>query len=189
MAALNWGVIQDGGTFESLMQAILYAEDSGTILFGRPGKDSGQDARSSDGSVVYQAKYRQGMTMDEATKVALEELEKIKKYRQSTHANFRHWQNARQWVLVANIQTNPNDNADWHSTVVPKFQAENLEATYWSIDVLNGKLADYSQVRSVFFEGETRVFVSLKEARDQLANECIGAKSFEKQIVGREVEM
>jgi hypothetical protein len=40
MAVLNRGLIQDGGTFESLMHAILYAEDPGIILFGRPGKDA-----------------------------------------------------------------------------------------------------------------------------------------------------
>jgi hypothetical protein len=41
MPALNWGMVSDGGAFESLMHAILYAEDPGTVLFGRPGSDAG----------------------------------------------------------------------------------------------------------------------------------------------------
>jgi hypothetical protein len=53
MPSLNWEMIQDGGVFESLMHAILYAEDPSTILFGRPGKDAGQDARSLDGVPWY----------------------------------------------------------------------------------------------------------------------------------------
>ena len=55
MAMLNWGMINGGGAFESLMHALVFAEDSTAVLFGRPGKDSGQDARSGDGLTVYQA--------------------------------------------------------------------------------------------------------------------------------------
>ena len=54
----NWGMINNGGVFELLMHAILYAKDPDVILFGRPGKDAGQDARTADGTIVYQAKYR-----------------------------------------------------------------------------------------------------------------------------------
>ena len=41
MTALNWGMIQDGGAFESLTHAILYAEDPGT---------RGTGSRSSKGN-------------------------------------------------------------------------------------------------------------------------------------------
>jgi len=117
MPAMNWGMIHDGGTFESLMHAILYAEDPGIILFGRLGKDAGQDARSADGAVVYQAKYRQEMTMDDVVGLAVKELEKIKSYRQSQHANYEHWQNAHRWILVANFSMNPNDVVKWQAGV------------------------------------------------------------------------
>ena len=79
MPLLNWGLIHDGGILESMMHAILYAQDPQTILFGRPGKDAGQDARTADGHIVFQSKYRDGMDMDVAVSLALEELEKIKK--------------------------------------------------------------------------------------------------------------
>jgi hypothetical protein len=188
MAALNWGVIQDGGTFESLMHAVLYAKDQGIVLFGRPGKDAGQDARSADGSVVYQAKYRQHLTMEGAVKIALEELEKIKDYRQKTHPNYSHWKDARRWILVANILANPNDDKDWQEQVVPEFQKEGLAAEYWGIKVLEGELASHPHVRDVFFEGENRVLVGLKEAYDRLRAECIGGASLDNPLVGRQRE-
>jgi hypothetical protein len=189
MPALNWGMISDGGVFESLMHAILYAEDLGTILFGRPGKDAGQDARSLDGVVVYQAKYRQGLTMDGAVDLALEELEKIKRYRQPSHTNHPHWMGSRNWVLVANFAINPNDDAKWQDHVTPVFQQEGLAADYWHLDVLEGKLAQHSEVRDVFFGGENRVLVGLKEAHDLLAAECVGSESLGVDMLGRDSEV
>ena len=52
MSQLNWAMIPDGGAFESLVHAILFAVDPQTVLFGRPGPDSGQDARSGDGTTI-----------------------------------------------------------------------------------------------------------------------------------------
>jgi len=189
MPALNWGMIQDGGAFESLMHAILYAEDAGTILFGRPGKDAGQDARSADGNVVYQAKYRQGLVMDGAVELALKELDKIKEYRQPEHSNYVHWQHVRRWVLVANLSINPNDDEKWETRVVPVFLQERLTAEYWYKETLEGKLAEHPEVREVFFGGENRVLVGLKEAHDFLSAVCIGSASLEAPMVGRDDEM
>ena len=76
------------------MHALLNAEDSGTILFGRPGKDSGQDARSTDGKIVYQAKFRQNMTIGNAVDITKGELVNIRKYRQPSHPNYKHWKEA-----------------------------------------------------------------------------------------------
>jgi len=53
----NWGQIRSGATFESLATTLVFFEDSGAALFGRRGKDGGQDARSSDGKCVFQAKH------------------------------------------------------------------------------------------------------------------------------------
>jgi len=185
MPSLNWGMIQDGGAFESMMHAILFAENPNTILFGRPGRDQGQDARSADGTVVYQAKFRQGLTMDAAIDLAKAEMETIKKYRQAAHANHQHWQNARQWILVANMSINPNDVAKWQSEVVPAFQREGLIADFWSIEALEGKLAAHVEIRDVFFGGENRVLIGLKEAHDLLSAECVASASLGLPFVGR----
>ena len=189
MSGLNWGMIQDGGAFESLMHAILYAEDPGIILFGRPGKDAGQDARTADGTIVYQAKYSHNLHMADAVHLALEELNKIIDYRKAGHPNSRHWQNVRRWVLVANFSINPNDIDKWLSQVVPAFQNEGLTADYWHLEILEGKLAQHSEIRDVFFGGENRVLVGLKEAHDLLRAECVGSASLELSMVGREAEM
>ena len=189
MPALNWGMIQDGGAFESLMHAILYAEDPGTILFGRPGRDAGQDARTADGAVVYQAKHRQSLVMDGVVALALEELDKIKDYRQPSHANHKHWRSAQRWILVANFSINPNDDAKWQGQVVPAFHAEGLTAEYWQLEALEGKLTQHSEVRDVFFGGENRVLVGLKEAHDLLSAECVGSPSLDVPMVGRDGEL
>lgn len=189
MPALNWGLIQNGGVQESLMHAVLYAEDPHTILFGRPGKDAGQDARTADGTVVYQSKYRDSLDMDEAIKLALEEFEKIKKYRAPNHANYEHWKDAKQWVLFANLSINPNDDAKWKSKVTPEFKKEGLTADYWDKEIIEGKLAEKPEVRDVFFGHENRVLVGLKEAHDLLKDERIGSVSLETPMLGRDAEV
>lgn len=189
MPSLNWGMIQDGGAFESLMHAILFAENPNTLLFGRPGRDQGQDARSSDGVTVYQAKHRQGLNMAGAVDLALAELVKIKEYRQVTHANYKHWQNARRWILVANFSINPNDEAKWQAQVMPAFQQEGLAADYWHIETLEGKLAQHAEIRDVFFGGENRVLIGLKEAHDLLSAECVASASLGLPFVGRTNEL
>lgn len=189
MSRLNWGMIPDGGVFESLMHAVLFAENPSTILFGRPGPDQGQDARSADGTVVYQAKFRQGLNMDGAIALAHAESAKIKTYRQPTHANYVHWQHTQRWILVANLSINPNDVAKWHDKVAPEFQREGLSAELWSIETLEGKLAQHSEIRDVFFANENRVLIGLKEAHTRLSDECVASGSLRLPLVGREREL
>ncbi|MGL6227088.1 MAG: hypothetical protein ACRC10_10755 [Thermoguttaceae bacterium] len=189
MSEPNWGMINDGGVFESLVHAILFAKEPNTLLFGRPGKDAAQDARSADGTVVYQAKYRQGMTMDDAIKLALDELKKIKTYRQKKHANYRHWKDAKKWVLVANFETNTNDHAKWENQVVPAFGKIGLEANYWDLKTLDGELTQHPEIHDVFFDGENHVLVGLHEAHNLLEHEFIGSDSLDKKLVGREAEL
>jgi hypothetical protein len=74
--------------------------------------------------------------MDGVVDLALEELEKIKRYRQYEHPNYKHWESARRWILVANFSINPNDNAKWQRQVVSAFRQEGLAADYWHIETL-----------------------------------------------------
>lgn len=189
MSKLNWGMIQDGGTFESLMQSIIGADDPGAILFGRPGPDGGQDARSSNGSTVYQAKYRKNLTMDIAIALALSELKMIKKYKKRDHPNSIHWKNVREWILVANFSINPNDRVKWDTKVTSEFQKENLTVDFWSIETIEGKLALHPHVREVFFEGKNRILIGLKEAYDLLNNGYPSRASLNKPFVGRDDEI
>jgi hypothetical protein len=189
MSMLNWGMINDGGAFESLMHAILDAEDPEIILFGRPGPDQGQDARSGDGKTVYQAKYRSGLNMDGAIKLALEELQAIQECRQPDHQNYIHWKHAKQWILVANFRQNPNDIQRWENRVIPEFQKEQLAASYWCIETLEGKLVEHPEVRDVFFGGENRVLVGLKSAQKLITDACSNENWDKNPVVGRESAM
>ena len=74
---ISWGMVTDGATFESLMQALAYANEPGVRMFGRLGKDQGMDARSSDGTRVYQAKYIGNHSFEEAIERAKKELTKF----------------------------------------------------------------------------------------------------------------
>ncbi|HVZ39744.1 MAG TPA: hypothetical protein VHI13_10740 [Candidatus Kapabacteria bacterium] len=187
MTTPNWGMITDGGAFESLMHAILYAENPDIVLFGRPGKDAGQDARSGDGTTVYQAKYRRELTMGSAIPLALKELANIKEYRGDKHANYDHWRRATEWILVANMSINPNDDKKWRKEVGLEFQKIGLIATYWGIEILDRKLEQHANIREVFFGGQNRVLIGLKEAHDLISNESTGC-SLELPIIGREAE-
>lgn len=189
MPALNWGLIQDGGVFESLMHAVLYTNDPQTVLFGRPGKDAGQDARTADGTVVYQSKYRDSLDMDGAVKLALEELQKIEKYRAVTHANYEHWKSANRWVLFANFSINSNDDVKWKSKVVAEFARVGLVAEYWTKEIIEGKLAERPEVREVFFGQENRVLIGLKEAHDLLQSERVGSNFLDTPMLGRDTEI
>lgn len=50
----NWASINSGASFEALVSTIMFFEDSAAALFGRPGRDGGQDMRSGDGQRVLQ---------------------------------------------------------------------------------------------------------------------------------------
>lgn len=186
MAMLNWGMINGGGAFESLMHALVFAEDSTAVLFGRPGKDSGQDARSGDGLTVYQAKYYSGMDMARAVEVAHGELGKIKKYKDPTHPNFVHWKSVKHWVLVANIRKNPNDIKKWDE-VVKAFRSEGFtDATYWGIEELEQLLYKHREISTVFFEGENRVLWGLHEAYEYLTETSPGKSFVDVDLIGRD---
>jgi len=189
MPALNWGMINDGETFESLIGAILSEMQPSTIVFSLRGKDAGQDARSADGTVVYQAKYRKDLSMDGVIRLALDELKKIKKYRQPSSPNYVHWVNVKKWVLIANFQINPNIPLKWQSEVVPWFQESGMIAEYWSIEKLEAELFKHSTIRDVFFKEENRVLVSLDEAHDLLVDKCIGKTPFDIKFTGRDCEL
>ena len=184
MSEINWGMINSGGAFESLMHALVFAEEPNSILFGRPGKDSGQDARSLDGTHIYQAKYYSGLKMDKAVELALAELKKIKLYKTPGHANYKHWQFANRWTLVANITINPNDLRKWDD-VVQAFQNEGFrDVDYWGLETLEQKLIQHPEIRDVFFEGTNRTLVGLRESYEWLGLTSPGKSFIDVDYVG-----
>ena len=184
----NWGMISNGATFEALVQSLLFFEKPGTLLFGRPGKDSGQDARSADGETVYQAKFHKDCSMDTAVSDALSELEKIREYRQPDHNNHKHWKNAKTWVLASNFSINPNDHQKWVDKVIPEFSKEGLSAEYWPLDEVEAMLSRHPYVADNFFTGLNRNFLSLNEAYRSVTSENFGELMYSVREMGREIE-
>jgi hypothetical protein len=183
----NWGIINDGATFEALMHAIVSQEDANAHLFGRSGPDSGQDALACGGTHVYQAKYRKNCSMNDMVKCAIDELAKIHKYRQQSHSNSSHWKNVTDWTIVGNFSINPNDATKWETEVESKYKEINVNAHYWSIEILNQKLIEFPHIKIAFFEGENRVFIGLFEARNWLQKN--GDDMLKCPFVGREKEL
>src|SRR5690606_7599748 len=113
----NWGQIRSGATFESLATTLVFFEDSGAALFGRRGKDGGQDARSSDGIRVFQAKHHQDGSASKAIADAKKEAAKIAKYRAPGHSREPQWRGVTHWRLVTNAAFNPTDRQTWDNEV------------------------------------------------------------------------
>ena len=168
MANRNWGDIANGATFESLVKTLLFFDDSGAELFGRRGKDGGQDARSSDGKRVFQAKHHEDGSAAKAIADAKKEAAKIAKCRTAGHSREPQWGAVTHWRLVTNAPFNPTDRQTWNSDVVPLFQAQGLVADYWEQADLDALLDRHPEVDRAYFQNETRAFLSLPEVREML---------------------
>ena len=171
MANRNWGRITNGAMFESLATTLLFFEDPGAALFGRRGKDGGQDARSGDGKRVFQAKYHQNGSAAKAIADAKNEVKKIAEYRDLEHSRELQWRGVTHWRLVTNAAFNPTDQQTWDSDVVPLFHKQNLFADYWEQANLDALLDKHPEADRAYFQNETRVFLSLPEVREILPNQ------------------
>ncbi len=168
MADRKWGAITNGATFEALATTIVFFTDSKASLFGRRGKDGGQDARSGDGTRVFQAKHHENGSAATATSDAKKEAARIEKYRQPGHARHDQWKGVTHWRLVTNAAFNPTDKLRWDTEVVPLFAKQGLTADYWERENLNALLDEHPEIHRSFFENETRVFLSLPEIKERL---------------------
>jgi hypothetical protein len=168
MAERNWGALTSGATFEALATTIVFFEDSGASLFGRRGKDGGQDARSSDATRVFQAKHHENGSAAAAIRDAKNEAKKIAKYRQAGHTRHAQWEGVTHWRLVTNAAFNPTDKLKWDTEVVPLFRSQGLVADYWERAALDGLLDKHPEIHRSFFGHETRVFLSIPEVKDRL---------------------
>ncbi|MBK8999589.1 MAG: ATP-binding protein [Myxococcales bacterium] len=168
MAERNWGAIANGATFEALATTIVFFEDPKAALFGRRGRDGGQDARSGDGTLVYQAKHHVDGLAASAIRDATEEAAKISAYRRLGHPRHSQWKGVTTWRLVTNAAFNPTDDQKWNDEVVPLFAAHGLIAEYWERPHLDALLDKWPEVHRSFFENETRAFLTIPEVREAL---------------------
>ncbi len=190
MADRNWARIESGVTFEALATTIVWFEDPKAALFGRRGRDGGQDVRSGDGTLVYQAKHHEDGSAAKAIADAKKEAAKIGRYRQPTHARHGQWAGVSNWRLVTNAAFNPTNRQTWDDEVVPLFKALGLAVDFWEQANLDALLDKHPEVHRSFFGGETRVFLSIPEARDALlGDEPFLVRSDNGTFFGRQSEL
>ena len=171
MANRNWNLITSGATFEALATTLVFFEDPKAALFGRRGKDGGQDARSGDGTRVFQAKHHEDGSAAKAIADAKKEAAKIVEYRNPGHARYEQWEGVTHWRLVTNSPFNPTDRQTWDTEVVPLFATQGLSADYWERANLDALLDKHPEVDRSFFQNETRAFLSIPEIHERLPSE------------------
>lgn len=164
MGRLNWSGF-DGAEFESLVHSLLFFEEPDVILFGRPGKDNGQDAISGDKTHVYQAKYGSALGIKDAVARSKIELDNIRKKLCPDNEDYKYWSNVKHWTLVANFAKNPSDQAKWESEIVSAYSDLHIDLDYWDAAQLESLLLKYPDVEQAYFSGRNRSFVGLWEAR------------------------
>ena len=184
----HWAHITSGASFEALATTLVFFEDANAALFGRRGKDGGQDARSGDGSRVFQAKHHADESASTAIADARKEAQKIRAYRAGGHPREPQWRGVTHWRLVTNATFNPTDRQKWDTTVVPLFTNQGLAVDYWERANLEALLARHPEVDRAFFQNETRVFLSLPEAREKVQAEEPFLRRPYGTFVGRAVE-
>jgi hypothetical protein len=189
MSQPNWGHISNGATFEAFARMLLYFEDARAILFGRSGKDGGQDIRSGDGVTVFQAKFHQDGSSSKAVADAKKEAAKIANYQKPDNPRYRQWAGVRNWCLVTNCDFNPTDHEIWQNDIVPLFSGLGLVASYRGKADLEARLADFPEVRRCFFGNQIRVLITLGEAKDRIDSEQPFMDREIGRTYGRETEL
>ncbi len=189
MSELKWGLITNGATFEALVLTLVRFEDPKASLFARRGPDGGQDARSGDGTTVYQAKHHTDGSAAKAIADALDESSKVESYRRDEHPRAKQWQGVTHWRLVCNAEFNPRDRQRWLDEVVPAFAQQGLTADFWQRADLESLLAKHPEVYRSFFEQEARAFLTLPEVRERFEqDEPFLTRDALTPFVGREQE-
>ncbi|MCY4380049.1 MAG: ATP-binding protein [Proteobacteria bacterium] len=193
MTNINWSLITNGDIFERLVADLVVSEDPDAHPFyGRKGQDGGMDILSSDGTHVFQAKYRQNKNASEAIKAAEEEWEKIKKYKNKTprHPREPQWRGVTDWLLVTNVAFNPTNRMKWKDKIVSKFSQLNLKADYWDRTVIESKIRKYPHILQGYFGNVTQAFIFGHRIKDKLLQqESLFKKDDLTPFVGRKKEI
>ncbi|MEA5553853.1 ATP-binding protein [Anabaena cylindrica UHCC 0172] len=168
MSDINWGLIRSGSTFENLICSLILLEDHEARLYVRPGKDFAQDARSGDGLTIYQMKFHQNESTSSAITDAKKEAEQIAKYLKTPGKSQEVWQGVKKWILVSNVAFNSNNELRWNKEIKPLFGCLGLEASYWEKSQIETRLHKYPDLKQAYFEEETRVFLGIAEALEQI---------------------
>jgi hypothetical protein len=190
MSDINWGLIRNGYTFQDLICALIRLEDHEARLYDRRGKDYAQDARSGDGRTIYQMKFHQNESTSSAIADAKAEAKKIATYQSTPGSAQEVWQGVQKWILVSNVAFNPQYRQKWLNEVEPLFAPLGLIADYWNKSVIEERLLKYPDLKQAYFGGETRVFLGIAEAREQVQSQGFyHPNALNAHYQGRELEL
>ena len=191
MSEINWGIINNGATFQSLISKIIWHKDHTAKVHDRPGPDAGIDAKSGDGKTVYQVKYITNQENFSAIiSKAKKEFKTIKEYRKENHGNYNLWKNVEHWCLLTNAVWSSKDEQKWKEQVKAPFEEIGLKVELRHKTILEKDLIEFPALRSEYFEGENRVLISLREAIDRFKDNIILSKGFsDESIEGRSEEL
>ena len=163
---LDWSRVRSGESFQELLNALLGFDDGAARLFNRPGKDGGQDAMSSDGLTIYQAKFHAEPADSTVISDAKAEATSITKHLAPGSKTAPRWSGVKRWVMATNVSGSPALRLRWDNEVKPLFKTLGLEAGLWTTAELEARLTKHPAVREQFFEGGTRLFTTLAEHTD-----------------------
>ncbi len=190
MSDINWGLIRNGYTFQDLICALIRLEDHEARLYVRPGKDYGQDAGSGDGCIIYQMKFHQDEAGSQAIGDAKKEAKKIAKYLETPGQSQEIWQGVKKWILISNVGFNPVNRSTWDKEIKPLFACLGLEASYWEKSEIETRLHKYPDLKQAYFGGETRVFLGIAEAIEQVRLQAFEhPNALDAHYHGRETEL
>ncbi len=188
MAETNWGLIRSGATFEEMVTTLVGFDDPRFVPLSRPGKDDGQDIRSSDGTTVYQAKFHKDESAATAIRDAKKEAKKHKKRMADGGKSKEVWKGVKHWILVTNAAFNAQNVKTWEAEVQPLFHEIGLTAQCWPKGELKKRLVKHPEVHQAYFEASNRVFLNLKEAL-QLPSLDLGSRASHANFQGRIEEL
>ncbi|WP_189525213.1 ATP-binding protein [Nostoc sp. 'Peltigera membranacea cyanobiont' 232] len=171
MSDINWGLIRSGYTFQDLICSLILLEDHEARVYVRSGKDYAQDARSGDGRIIYQMKFHRDEAFSLAIRDAKKEAKNIAKYLATPGKSQEIWQGVQEWILISNVAFNPGDEQKWIKDVKPLFDALALKISYWTKSEIETRLHKYPDLKQAYFGGETRVFLGIAEAHEQVRSQ------------------
>ena len=186
MSEPNWGMIRSGECFEALVHALVFADDHKARLMDRPGKDKCVDALSSDGEIVYQAKFFSDLTMDKVISIARSEMVKIKEH--INHADAT-WSKVMNWVLFINVSQNTWDVEKWNAFCAEFKAYTGIDAYCNGLANINQLLTTHPEIERVFFNGQNRCLLYAKETYMKLEQHSYKSSFHNTRFVGRDAEL
>lgn len=186
MSHVNWGLISTGFEFQALCGSLLGLEQSSIEQFSALGPDRGVDAFLPSESAIYQYKFHKEPTNAKVKQDALEELSKLPA--RKTKGD-RYWSTSKKWILVTNIEANPQLRELWETDIVPAFAKAGLVAELITKEQLEVLLIKHPSVTQAYFEKLNRTFITLNEAIEKLRARRIQDQDIDNAYVGRNTDL